>query len=276
MTGVRAVVFDWAGTMVDFGSRAPVMAMMAAFAEGGTPVTEVAVRRYMGYAKRDHVAALLREPELARAWAAVRGRAATEADIDALVAALEPVMAAKATECGALIPGAADTASWLAGRGVRIGSTTGYTRTMMQGVLPVAAAAGYAPDAVVCAGETAAGRPAPFMIWRALESLGVWPTDACVVVDDAPVGIEAGVGAGAWTVGVAGSGNGVGLAHDAFAALDPQARARAMAPAAEALARGGADFVIESVADLPAVIVRIEERMAQGQAPGSAPTQSLI
>ena len=184
--------------------------------------------------------------------------------------ALEPLMEALAQEHATLIPGAADLAETLRLRGVKIGSCTGYTRQMMTGVLPLAAAQGYSPDAVVCAGETSFGRPSPLMLWRVLTELEAWPAFACVKVDDAPVGVQEGVAAGTWSVGVAASGNGVGLGlQDWLALSETERRSRAQA-AAESLWTAGADFVIDTVADLPAILDEIERRLAAGERPGQA------
>ena len=160
-------------------------------------------------------------------------------------------------ECALLVPGAAEVAARLRAAGVRIGSCTGYSRDMMAGILPAAAAQGYAPDLVVCAGETAEGRPSPLMLWKNLVELGAWPASACVKVDDAAVGIAEGRAAGVWTVGVAASGNGVGLTTEALAALDPtDRRARIDAARADLLA-AGAHVVIDTVADLPDALGRL-------------------
>jgi phosphonoacetaldehyde hydrolase len=48
------VIFDWAGTMVDFGCRAPVNALLEAFRRRGVTLTEEVARRDMGKAKADH------------------------------------------------------------------------------------------------------------------------------------------------------------------------------------------------------------------------------
>ena len=56
MSAIKAVVFDWAGTMVDFGCRAPVEALVAAFAAEGVALSAEDARRDMGRAKLDHVA----------------------------------------------------------------------------------------------------------------------------------------------------------------------------------------------------------------------------
>ena len=63
---VKAVIFDWAGTMVDFGCRAPVAAMAAVFASRGVEVDEALIRADMGRAKGDHIRALLAEREPGR------------------------------------------------------------------------------------------------------------------------------------------------------------------------------------------------------------------
>jgi phosphonoacetaldehyde hydrolase len=60
------VIFDWAGTMVDFGCRAPIAALLEAFARHGVTLDEATAREDMGKAKADHLWALLRRPPMAR------------------------------------------------------------------------------------------------------------------------------------------------------------------------------------------------------------------
>lgn len=267
MSPIQAVIFDWAGTMIDFGCRAPVVALREVFAEAGIEIAEIEARADMGKAKRDHVRALLAMPRIARLWTERHGADSTEADVDRLHDAVEPKMRAAARDCAQLIPGAADLVADLRGQGVRIGSTTGYTRPMMADILPLAAGQGYAPDVVVCAGETAAGRPSPLMMWKALVELGAWPAQACVKVDDAAVGMGEGIEAGAWTVGLSASGNGVGLSQVELDALPPAERAARIASSAQALWDAGAHYVVESVAELGPVLAEIEARIARGETP---------
>lgn len=251
---LAAVIFDWAGTMVDFGSVAPVIAMRDAFAAEGVAITDAEVRAWMGLAKRDHVAAILAGPRVARAWAEAHGRSVDGDDVERIFEAVGPRMTQAGGARAELIPGAAQAAAVLRETGVRVGSTTGYTRAMMQPILDQAAAQGYAPDFVGCAGEAPRGRPAPYMIWRALEALDVWPTGAAVKVDDAPVGILEGKNAGCFTIGVAASGNAVGLDAEAFWALPEVERQARVAAARTELLAAGADMVIDTVADLIGVL----------------------
>ncbi len=266
---IKAVIFDWAGTMVDFGCMAPVEALIEAFAAHGVAISAVDARRDMGRAKHDHVMAILSDPGVIETWTAAKGAPPSPVDGDVIYRALEPLMEAAAGRSADLIPGAAAIASELRNRGVRIGSGTGYTRQMMSEILPRAAAQGYAPEVVVCAGDTPSGRPAPLMTWKALIELDAWPAQACVKVDDATVGIEEGRLAGCWTIGLAGSGNGVGLNLQDYRALSESDRLGRVAVAADQLKGAGADYVIDTIADVGPVLETIAARIAAGDRPAS-------
>jgi phosphonoacetaldehyde hydrolase len=248
------VILDWAGTMVDFGCLAPVVALRKAFALQGINISDAQARRDMGKSKVDHVRALLRDPEVAAAWALTRGAAAGEADVAALMADLGPLMRDQAARAARLIDGALTTIEALRAEGLRVASSTGYTREMMAPVLREAAAQGYSPDHLVCSGETPAGRPTPLMIYKACAELGVWPLSRVVKVDDAEAGVAEGRAAGCFTVGVAASGNGVGLSPQAVQALSAADRAERIAAAGRSLLAAGADVVIDSVAQLIPVL----------------------
>jgi phosphonoacetaldehyde hydrolase len=265
---VKAVIFDWAGTMVDFGCKAPVRALLDVFADQGVPISEAEARADMGKAKHDHVAALLSEAGIVARWTAHFGAAPTAADIDRVYALVEPAMVDAAQRAAELIPGAAQTYAALLDLGIKVGSGTGYTPEMMAAIRSRAAEQGYAPEVVICAGDTPSGRPAPLMAWAALVALDAWPAHAAVKVDDAPVGIAEGRNAGCWTVGVAASGNAVGLDRAELAALDDETRANRIAAAAAALRAEHADFVIDDVSQLMPVIHTIAEAIAAGRRPG--------
>jgi phosphonoacetaldehyde hydrolase len=243
------VIFDWAGTMVDFGSEAPVKALIEAFGAEGVVIDAAAARRDMGKAKIDHVQALVADASVAAAWRNRHGRLPDAGDVEVLMARLGPLMREHATRASTLIPGARATFERVRSAGLRVASSTGYTREMMQPVLARAAEQGYVPEHVVCSGETPAGRPSPLMIYKACAELGVWPLSRVVKVDDAEAGIAEGKAAGAFTVGVA-SGNALGLSLEALQALPAIERTRHIERARQSLLGAGADLVIDSVADL--------------------------
>jgi phosphonoacetaldehyde hydrolase len=244
------VIFDWAGTMVDFGSRAPIQALVRAFEIQGVALSEATARKDMGRAKVDHVRALLAEPDVATAWAAAGHPEPDETHVAAIMADLTPLMREAAAAASELIPGAAETTAALRAAGLRVASCTGYTRDMMGPVLARAAEQGYSPDTVVCAGETPQGRPSPLMVYKICAELGVWPLSRVVKVDDAEAGIEEGRNAGCFTIGLAASGNGLGLSRAELEALSPAEREDRLAPVRASMYAAGADLVIDSVADL--------------------------
>jgi phosphonoacetaldehyde hydrolase len=248
------VVLDWAGTVVDFGCQAPAIALREAFARHGVTVSEAQVRRDMGRAKEDHVRAMLADTAVAQAWLRANGATAGDLDVAALMFELGPLMRDQAARAAQLIDGAKASIDALRGRGVKIASSTGYTRDMMQPVLREAARQGYVPDHLVCSGETPAGRPTPLMIYKACAELGVWPLSWVVKVDDTESGVAEGRNAGCFTVGLAASGNSVGLSQQALAALPAAERTQRIAAAKQSLMAAGADVVIDSIADLNSVI----------------------
>jgi len=264
---VRAVIPGWAGTVVDFGCRAPVSVFIRAFAAVGVAVLVDEAHVPMGLPKWDHIKAVGSLPEVAQRWEEAHGRHMTDDDVDALHASLLPMAIEVVAEHADLIPGTLESIAALRGRGIWIGSTTGYSRPVMETLLPVAALNGYRPDCVVCTGDLPAGRPAPLMCYENMIRLNVWPSAACVKVDDTLPGIEEGLNAGMWTVAVALTGNGMGLSRGELAAL-PQDELKLRRTAAyDRLRAGGAHYVIDGIGDLVPVIDDIGRRLALGAVP---------
>ena len=264
---VKAVIFDWAGTIVDFGSRAPVQVFVDAFADFGVAVTVDEARGPMGLPKWDHIAAMGHVAHIADAWLRRYGHAFGREDIDEVYRRFLPMQVETVARFADPIPGAVETIAALRGRGIAIGSTTGYSREVMEALLPAAEGHGLTTDCVVCAGDLAEGRPSPLMCLQAMIDLKAWPAEACVKVDDTTPGIDEGLNAGMWTVGVVESGNAFGLSQAELATL-PAAERQDRRSGAEARFRAdGAHYVIDSVADLAPVIDDIEARLAAGIRP---------
>lgn len=264
---LSAVVFDWAGTILDFGSCAPMGAFVRLFEKFGVELTIDEARGPMGMAKWDHIHALGQLPRVAAQWEKVHGKPFTDADVDHLYEVFTPMNAAVVADFADFIPGAVAMVDTLRARGMKIGSTTGYNRPIMDIVTPIAAAGGYVPDNLVCAGDLAAGRPSPLMMYRTFADIGVWPPSRVVKVDDTGVGIEEGLNAGTWTVGLAVSGNAVGLPLAQWQALDAAQQDVLRQAATAKLKAAGAHYVIDSVADLLPVLDDIEAKLKQGLKP---------
>jgi phosphonoacetaldehyde hydrolase len=267
---LRAVVFDWAGTLIDFGSHAPMGAFVRLFERHGVAVTIAEARLPMGLPKWDHIQALGRQPRVAAAWRSAHGREFDDHDVDALYEEFTPMNAAAVREHAALVPGALEVVAALRGRGLRIGSTTGYNRPIMDVVVPLAREQGLVVDNLVCAGDVASSRPSPLGLYRCLLDLDVWPAHRVVKVDDTVPGLMEGRHAGCWTVAVVASGNAMGLTAGQWHALGDAERAARRETAAAVLHEAAPDLVIDTVADLLPAIDAIESRLAAGERPTCA------
>lgn len=251
---LRAILFDWAGTTVDYGSRAPTSVFLRIFERRGVTITVPEARGPMGMAKREHIASVLALPRVAAEWTKVHGRPPVDGDVQAMYDEFLPLQKETLAAGSDLIPGAVEAIHACRRLGLKIGSSTGYTRALMDVVAPLAARGGYVPDCILCADDVPQGRPAPWMNFRAAEQLGVFPLSDVLVVDDTPVGIAAGRNAGCPTVAVSQTGNSLGLSQAEAEALPATELSTRLAAIERDFQAQGADFVLRSVAELPALL----------------------
>ena len=264
---VEAIILDWAGTTIDFGSLAPVYAFMELFKQEGIEVTQAEAREPMGTEKSEHIRRMLGNTRIAEAWLQGKGQASNEQDIKRLYDLFEPIQTRIVADRSQLIPGWKSMFDELIQNGIKIGSNTGYGPGMMAPALVAAKAQGYVPAATVFATDVVRGRPFPDMALKVAMELQVGHVNACIKVDDTLPGIEEGLRAGMWTVGVSCTGNEVGLEADAWAALSIEQQQVYRKKAEQRLFSVGAHYVIDSVADLAKVVVDINSRLAKGERP---------
>lgn len=258
---IQAVVLDWAGTMIDYGSLAPAKVFQRVFKDAGVEISVADAREPMGMAKREHIQAILYKPSISQCWASANNDQPTEADVDRLYANFLPLQTEVISQHCDLIPGALETYYWCKSNQIKVASTTGYTRSIMDVVTDIAGQAGYDPEVVLCADDAVNGRPAPWLIFECAKRLDVYPMTSIVKVDDTIVGIEAGVNAGTWRVGVSKSGNMLGLSQADIQQLAANELEQRIAEAEEKLRAAGAQFVIQSVAELPGIIQQINQQL---------------
>lgn len=252
---IHCVLFDLAGTSIDCGCLAPVAVFIEVFRRRGVAVSVAAAREPMGTHKREHIRRMCADPTIAAGWQAAHGSLPTDADIDAMYAEAEPLQIAALPNHAEPIPGFLSLAAQLRARGLRLGATTGYTRPMVEVLAPLIAARGWTPDVLLCASDVPAGRPAPYMNQLAAMQLGAPSAASCVVVGDTVVDMLAARNAGMWAIGVAMTGNEVGLPWEALCALSDGDRQILRARATDRLVAAGAQLVVDSVGDLVSSVV---------------------
>ena len=172
MKKIECIIMDWAGTAVDYGCFAPVAAFMKAFAEKGLSIDVKQTRKPMGLPKIQHIRELLTMPEVNEQFISRYQRSWAEEDVVGLNRLFEEYLFASLEEYTDPIPGVIPTLEKLRTEGLKIGSTTGYTREMMDVVLPAALAKGYCVDYCATPNFLPAGRPAPYMIFENMIKLG--------------------------------------------------------------------------------------------------------
>ena len=250
---IKAVVFDWAGTTVDYGCFAPVKGFINSFKSIGIDITTEMARKPMGLAKLDHtkeIAKMLTPP-------------LSEESVLKVYAGFEEILLNEIGSHCDLLDFIPETVAALRMRGIKIGSTTGYTSAMMKTVLRAAKAAGYAPDFCITPDQTARGRPYPYMIWENLKAFGLANPRQAVKVGDTAADIEEGKNAHCWTVGVVMGSSELGLTRAEAAALPREELEKRKAAVRATYKEAGADYSIDAIDALLPVIDDINGRMKE-------------
>ena len=264
---VKAVILDWAGTTMDYGCYAPAVVFVEVYRRQGVQITMEEAREPMGAHKKVHIRKISQIPAVAKRWEEAHGRPCTEDDVEAMFKEFVPLQIACLADYADLIPGTLEALEKFRQRGLKIGSTTGYTGEMMTLLLGEAEKRGYVPDSTVCATDVPAGRPEPWMCLRNAEHLQIYPPEAIVKIGDTLPDIEEGLNAGMWTIGLAKTGNEVGLNEEELEALAPEDLERRLARARKRMAQSGAHYVVDGIWNCDPIIDDVNARLARGEKP---------
>jgi phosphonoacetaldehyde hydrolase len=267
--GVKALVLDWSGTTADAYVIAPAVVFVEVFKNQGVKISMKEARGPMGLRKDLHIKALTEDPEIREKWKAVHGKDPDQSDVDRMFADFVPAQLACLPKYCTLLPGVAEITQRLQGQGIKIGSSTGFIRSMVDVLEKAAREQGYVPDASVAGDEVEQGaRPKPFMVYRNLDLMDAWPIQSVVKVDDTVGGVGEGLNAGCWAVGVARYSNYMNIntleEADGLPADEIQRRLR---DTRNILEQAGAHYVIDSLEEIEAVIADVNQRLARGEKP---------
>ena len=269
---IKAVILDWSGTTADAHVLAPAVVFKEVFKKHGCPITMKESRLPMGLRKDLHIAKILEIPDVKKRWEALKGYTPTSKDVDDLFKDFVPMQLECLSKYTTLIPGAADTVNTLRNEyNVKIGSTTGFTKVMVDVLLKDAKKQGYEPDISVAGDEVENDmgfRPAPFMVYKNLVRMGVFPIQSVIKVDDTVGGVGEGINAGCWSVGIAGLSNYTDIdSLEQWERMSEVQRKQRVDISREVLLKSGAHYVIDSITDLPDVVMDINNRLANGEQP---------
>jgi len=267
---VKGIVLDWSGTTADAYVLAPAVVFVDVFKKHGVEISMLEARGPMGLRKDLHIKALTEVPEIRERWKAVHGKDPDQGDIDRMFADFVPMQLECLRQYTSLLPGVAETTQKLQkDYGIKIGSSTGFVRSMVDILEEDAKKQGYTPDASVAGDEVEHGaRPKPFMVYRNLDMMDVHPIQSVVKVDDTISGIGEALEAGCWGVGIARYSNYMNVnSLDEAKSLPDEEMRRRLALTREILRKAGAHYVIDEFTQLPEVIDDVNERLARGEKP---------
>jgi phosphonoacetaldehyde hydrolase len=264
---LKGVIFDWAGTTVDFGCFAPTGVFIEVFRQKGIDISMSEARGPMGMHKRDHIRVISKYPRVAEEWKEEYSRDCTEDDVEQMFNNFIPLQLAIIEKHSEIVPELLHALEIIRSMDMKIGSTTGYNNEMMEILTSAAAKQGYIADSVVCATDVPAGRPAPWMAFKNAENLDIYPMQAFVKIGDTIADIEEGVNAGMWSVGVVNSSNEMGLTLNEIKLMDKIELEKRSAKVRKDYFDAGADYVIDSLAEMKELLEKINARLTAGERP---------
>lgn len=251
MEKYQMIVFDWAGTTVDYGCLAPVQAFIEVFRYFGIEPTMEEVRQPMGMLKKDHIRAMLNMERISNLWENKYKRKWTEEDVEELYDIFEAKLLGTLDQFAELKPYVQETVEELRKRGIKIGSTTGYTDKMMEIVVPKAKENGYEPDVWFSPDAVEGfGRPYPYMVFKNMQALGISGVNQVMKVGDTISDIKEGKNAGVYTLGVLEGSSEMGLSKEEYEALSQKEKEELLLKVKEKFLEAGADGVIRNMKEL--------------------------
>jgi phosphonoacetaldehyde hydrolase len=260
MNNIKAVIFDIAGTLADHGCCAPVIAFQDVLKSVDIELASDIIREDMGLAKAKHIEKILLKnnlnPDLGTGLEELFYKRIREV-------ALDPFFTASTIGFDPMY----HLLENLRKKGIKLASSTGYPTALGQQIIERGHMGDYID--IVC-GHEYGTRPTPWLIYRAMRELDVYPAYKCVKVGDTVADIEAGVNAGVWTVGVIETGNLFGVNATELEDIKqnwPQEYIDKKYEAMEKFRIAGADYTVNNLTELEEVLNNIEYCIDTGERP---------
>jgi phosphonoacetaldehyde hydrolase len=266
---VKGLVLDWSGTTADEYVIAPAVVFVDVFKKFDVEISMTEAREPMGLRKDLHILELTKLPKIRERWNKVHGRSPDQGDVDRMFADFVPMQLDCLRKYTTLLPHVADVTQKFQKEGIKIGSSTGFVRSMVDILEEDAKKQGYTPDASVAGDEVVNGaRPKPFMVYRNLDLMNVHPIQSVVKVDDTVGGVGEALEAGCWGVGIARYSNYMDMdTLEEAQSLPKDEIQRRLVKTRDILQKAGAHYVINTFDELPGVVEEINLRLSKGERP---------
>jgi phosphonoacetaldehyde hydrolase len=267
---IKAIVFDWAGTTIDYGCRAPLAVFLELFHKKGIPITVEEASKPMGMLKIDHIRELFKYPRIRAEYIKKHGKEPDENTINEYYKDFEPALFKILPNYTEPLPGVIETIEKLRDQGLKIGSTTGYTREMMAIILPFAEKKGYKPDFMITSTDVKQGRPYPWMMYHNAMNLGVFPMDHILKIGDTVADVSEAKNSGAWAAGIIEGSSLLGFTQEEYEKeLKNSNVVQKKKEVIKTYYDNYADYVIKNFKEIPDLVEEINTKLNSGSYPSN-------
>jgi len=261
---IKTVVLDFSGTTIDKYTLAPTQAFMDIFKRKGVEITFQEAREPMGLRKDLHIKKILENKNVRKRWIIKHGCKPNDNDADDLYNDFIPTQLENLDKYSKLLPETKNVIDHLQKiMKLKIGVTTGFTRPIVNKLLVDCKNQGFYPDAVVAGDDVQNGaRPSPNMLYKVLDLVNSKEIQSVVKVGDGPSDVQEGKNAGCWSIGIARYSNDMNI--DSFEhekKLTSEEIQLRLNQVRDKLKNAGADYVINTLDELPGVIEDINKRL---------------
>ena len=260
-TKIEAIVFDLAGTLIDFGSLAPSKVLIHIFNKIGIPISRKEAIGPMGIEKRAHISQLINTKKINLQWKKKYKKKPSKNDIDKLFKLFNPELKKIIKKHSKFISGSKRTIEFIKKKKIKIATNTGYSDDILKTILPELKKQGFTPDISYSSSHAKIGRPSAEIIYKIFSELNITKGSNCIKVDDTIPGLLEGVNAGMWVVGVIFSGNEFGKTEVEFNKLSFKDKTKFRKKIKKKFEKVGAHYVIDTIKDLPKIIKIIQTRI---------------
>jgi len=259
---VRACIFDLGGTIVDKYSYTPLKSFKQIFTNRGISISHEMVIKDMGRHKLDHIKYILREPPVRYQWIRKYNRPANYLDIDKLFNEFKIVQYENTLKHLDILPETKSTLNMLQKMDIKIGITTGFDKETTENILYKLGKHNIYVDSYVsstCLNKP--GRPYPHMVEENMRLLNIDNPNDIIKIDDTNVGIDEGINANCWTIGV--SRWSINMNIDSLEMIDtiennPKLLHKKMKESRLKLEQSNPDYIINTLYELPNIISKID------------------
>ena len=224
---IKALIFDWAGTVIDYGSFSPVNVFLSIFSKKGVEITVEEARKPMGMLKYDHIKEILAFSRVRDKWKEIYGKEPEKSDIDELYKSFEPAVLEIIDKYSKPFGNNAEIIEKLKNKGYKI------------------------------------GRPYPYMIFQNLIKLEIMNVKEAVKIGDTIVDIEEGRNAGVWSVGVIEGSSLSGLSEEEFDSLSAEEKKALRIKVKNEYFKAGAHYTIDNLSEIFNIIELINIRLGK-------------